>query len=212
VLPSETAAQIAAAAVSAYGVSADVTHDVGAKLTWGVNEMKDLIAYFSRKGNNYVGGSVENLPVGNTEVAAKMIQKLTGADIFRIATVKEYPTDYGKTTEVARQELRQNARPALSSDVDNFDSYDVILLGYPNWWGTMPMAVWTFLEKHDFSGKTILPFCTHEGSGMGHSESDIRKLCPHATVLNGLSVRGGSVRAAEKEVSTWLRESGLATA
>ena len=171
--------------------------------------MKNLIAYFSRQGDNYVGGSLKNLPVGNTEVAAKMIQKLTDADIFRIATVKEYPTDYTKTTEVARQELRQNARPELSRDVDNLDGYDVIFLGYPNWWGTMPMAVWTFLEKHDLSGKTILPFCTHEGSRMGHSESDIKKLCPHATVLNGLSIRGGSVRGAEKEISTWLRESGL---
>ena len=173
--------------------------------------MKNLIAYFSRKGNNYVGGSMANLPVGNTEVAARMIQKLTGADIFRIATVKEYPTDYNTTTEVARQELRQNARPELSSDPGNLNGYGVILLGYPNWWGTMPMAVWTFLEKYDFSGKTILPFCTHEGSGMGHSESDIRKLSPRARVLNGLSIRGGNVWSAEKAISAWLRESGLPT-
>jgi len=174
-----------------------------------MSEMKSLIAYFSRKGNNYVGSSITNLPVGNTEVAAKMIQKLTGSDIFRIATIQEYPTDYNKTTDVARQELRENARPKLSGDVDNFDEYGVIVLGYPNWWGTMPMAVCTFLEKYDFSGKTILPFCTHEGSGMGHSESDIKKLCPRATVLNGLSIRGGGVQKAEKEISAWLRESGV---
>ena len=174
-----------------------------------MNETKNLIAYFSRKGNNYVDGSVKNLPVGNTEVAAKMIQKLTGADILRIATVKQYPTDLTKTTEVARQELQQNARPELSSDVDNLDSYGVIFLGYPNWWGTMPMAVCTFLEKHDLSGKTILPFCTHEGSGMGHSESDIRKLCSSSTVQTGLSIKGCSVRSAEKAISRWLRESGL---
>jgi len=174
-----------------------------------MNETKNLVAYFSRKGNNYLDGHVKNLPVGNTEVAAKMIQEQTGADIFRIATVKEYPTDYNKTTEVARQELHQNARPELSSDVDNLEEYGVIFLGYPNWWGTMPMAVWTFLQKHDFSGKTILPFCTHEGSGMGHSEGDIRKLCPRAMVLNGLCIRGGSVRSAEQAISVWLRESGL---
>ena len=174
-----------------------------------MNETKNLIAYFSRKGNNYVDGSVKNLPVGNTEVAAKMIQEQTGADIFRIATVKEYPTDYTKTTEVAQQELRQNARPELSSDVNNLEGYGVIFLGYPNWWGTMPMAVCTFLEKHDLSGKTILPFCTHEGSGMGHSESDIRKLCPRSTVQTGLSIKGGSVRGAEKAISGWLRKSGL---
>ena len=91
-----------------------------------MSEMKSLIAYFSRKGNNYVGGSVTNLPVGNTEVAAKMIQKLTGSDIFRIATVKEYPADYNKATDVARQELRENARPELSDDVDNLEEYGVI--------------------------------------------------------------------------------------
>ena len=171
--------------------------------------MKSLIVYFSRKGNNYVGRSITNLPVGNTEVVAKMIQKLTGADIFRIATVKEYPTDYNKATEVARKELRENARPELSGDVDNLDDYSVIFLGYPNWWGTMPMAVCTFLEKHDFSGKTVLPFCTHEGSGMGHSEGDIKKLCPRATVLNGLAIRGRSVQRAENEILAWLRESGV---
>ena len=171
--------------------------------------MKSLIAYFSRKGNNYVGGSLTNLPVGNTEVAAKMIQNLTGSDIFRIATVREYPTDYGKTTDMARKELRENARPELSDDVDSLENYGVIFLGYPNWWGTMPMAVCTFLEKHDFSGKTILPFCTHEGSGMGRSEGDIKKICERATVLKGLSIRGGSVQRAENEISAWLRESGV---
>jgi len=174
-----------------------------------MNETKNLIAYFSRKGNNYVDGSVEDLPVGNTEVVARMIQERTGADIFRIATVKEYPTDYTETTDVAQRELRQNERPELSSGVDNWEDYGVIFLGYPNWWGTMPMAVWTFLEKHDFSGKTILPFCTHEGSGMGRSEGDIRKLCPGATVLPGLSIRGRGVRSAEKAISAWIRESGL---
>ena len=174
-----------------------------------MNRTKNLVAYFSRKGDNYVGGRVENLPVGNTEVAAKMIQKLIGADIFPIATVKAYPADYTRTTEVAQEELHQNSRPELSSDVDNLGDYGAIFLGYPNWWGTMPMAVWTFLEKHDFSGKTIFPFCTHEGSGLGQSERDIRRLCPGATVMNGLAIRGGSVRGGEKAISAWLRESGL---
>jgi flavodoxin len=138
-----------------------------------VREIKSLIAYFSRKGNNIVGGKIVNLPVGNTEVAAKMIQKLTGSDTFRIDTVKDYPSDYNKTTDVARQELRQNARPELSGRMDNMDDYRVIFLGYPNWWGTMPMAVFTFLETYDFSGKTIIPFCTHEGSGMGHCNNSL---------------------------------------
>jgi flavodoxin len=171
--------------------------------------MKSLIAYFSRKGSNYVGGSVMDLPVGNTEVAARMIQKLAGSDTFRIETVKTYPAGYSETTGVAQQELRQNARPELSGHVDNMDDYDVIFLGYPNWWGTMPMAVFSFLEEYGFSGKTIAPFCTHEGSGMGHSESDIKKLCPGATVAKGLSIRGGSVQRAENDISDWLRESGV---
>jgi flavodoxin len=157
--------------------------------------MKILVAYFSR--------------TGNTAVVARMIQKLTGGDVFRIAKVKDYPADYNETTEVARQELRQNARPELSGRVDNMSDYSVIVLGYPNWWGTMPMAVFTFLEEYDFSGKTILPFCTHEGSGMGRSESDIRKLCPDAKVLEGFSNRGGSVQRAENDIAAWLRKSGV---
>ncbi|HVN31555.1 MAG TPA: flavodoxin [Thermoanaerobaculaceae bacterium] len=170
---------------------------------------KSLIAFFSRKGNNYVGGRIVNLPIGNTEVAAQMIQKLTGGDLFRIATAKDYPSDYEETTDVARQELRQKARPELSGRVDNMGDYDLIFLGYPNWWSTMPMAVFTFLEAYDFSGKTIIPFCTHEGSGIGHSESDIKKLCPNAKILKGLAIRGGSVQRAVNEISAWLRELGV---
>jgi len=170
---------------------------------------KSLIAFFSRKGDNYVGGKIVNLTVGNTEVAARMIQKLAGGDLFRIETVKDYPSDYEETTDVARQELRQKARPELAGRVDTMADYNVVFLGYPNWWSTMPMAVFTFLEAYDFSGKTIVPFCTHEGSGMGHSESDIRKLCPTATVLNGLAITGGSVHQAGNQVATWLRELGV---
>ena len=173
-----------------------------------INTMKKLIAYYSRAGNNIVGGNIVNLPVGNTEVAAKMIQKLTGGDIFRIDTVKTYPADYHETTDVAKQELRENARPELSGHVANVDDYSVIYLGYPNWWGTMPMVVFVFLEEHDFAGKTIVPFCTHEGSGMGRSESDIGKLCSDAGVLKGLAIRGGSVQGAQNDIADWLRELG----
>lgn len=170
---------------------------------------KSLIAYYSRRGNNYVGGSIVYLPVGNTEVVAKKIQGLTGGDLFYIETVKSYPEGYTETTDVAREELRQNARPELTASVANMDSYKVIYLGYPNWYGTMPMAVFTFLESYDFSGKTIIPYCTHEGSGMGNSERDIRKLCPHARVLPGLAIRGGSVNDADKDLSAWLKKIGL---
>ena len=171
--------------------------------------MKCLIAYYSRKGNNYVSGSIVNLPVGNTEVAAKIIQKLRGGETFRIDTVKAYPSDYTKTTEVAQQELHQNARPELTDHVGDMGAYDIVFLGYPNWWGTMPMAVFTFLEEYDFTGKTIVPFCTNEGSGMGHSESDIKKLCPKAKVLKGLAIRGGCVQSAEGDIAAWLKASGL---
>jgi len=171
-------------------------------------KMKTLIAYFSRVGDNYVGGAIAKLPVGNTEVAAKTVQRLTGGELFRIETVKEYPEDYHKTTEVAQAEQNADSRPELIGSVDKMGDYDLVVLGYPNWWGTMPMAVWSFLESYDFSGKTILPFCTHEGSGMGHSESDLRRLCPGAKLLAGLAIRGGSVKGAAKGIESWLRASG----
>lgn len=168
-----------------------------------------LIAYYSRKGANYVSGTITDLPVGNTEVVAKMIQEMTDGDLFEIDTVKPYPKDYTATTEVAQKEFRANARPEITAQVADMDSYDVVFLGYPNWWGTMPMAVFTFLDAYDFSGKTIVPFCTHEGSGIGHSESDIDKNCPKAERVKGLSIRGSRVRSAKKELENWLSGSGL---
>ncbi|WP_243350220.1 flavodoxin [Parabacteroides sp. FAFU027] len=165
---------------------------------------KILIAYYSRKGQNYKGGSIVNLPVGNTEVIAKKIQQLTGGDLFEIQTVKTYPADYMETTRVAQDELSQDARPELSEYLNNPDEYDVIYLGYPNWWGTFPMAICTFLESFDTSGKTIIPFCTHEGSGSGHSERDIKRLCPEAMVEKGIAIRGGSVTGADGVLKTWL--------
>ncbi len=171
-----------------------------------MKQKKSLIAYYSRAGNNYVGGRIVNLPVGNTEVAAKMIQQLTGSDMFRIDTIQTYPADYYETTDVAKQELYQNARPELSGQMDNMADYGVIYLGYPNWWGTMPMAVFTFLEKYDFTGKTIIPFCTHEGSGIGRSVTDIARLCPAATVAQGLAIRGGEAKTAQNRITEWLRK------
>ena len=168
-----------------------------------------LIAIFSRRGDNYVAGKVVNLPIGNTEVAAEFIKELTGAALFKIETVKDYPSDYYETTGVAKVEFQQDARPALKGSPGDLGDFGVVFLGYPNWWDTMPMAVGTFLESHDFSGKTILPFCTHEGSGMGHSERDIRRLCPRAKVLKGLPIKGSTVQKAEKAIAAWLRESGV---
>lgn len=170
------------------------------------SEKKCLVAYYSRKGNNYVSGKIVNLPVGNTKVVGDMIREMTGGDVFQIDTVKPYPKDYTATTNVAQKELNENVRPELTSHVENMELYDVIFLGYPNWWGTMPMAVCTFLDECDFSGKTIVPFCTHEGSGMGRSESDIAKLCPEATLLKGLAVHGSHVSTAKKDVTDWLNK------
>ncbi|MBU4439141.1 MAG: flavodoxin [Firmicutes bacterium] len=167
-------------------------------------EEKCLIAYFSRNGNNYVSGKIVNLPVGNTEVVANMLEELTGGTLFQVESQNDYPADYTETTEVAQQELRANARPMITDQVENMDAYDVIFLGYPNWWGTMPMPVFTFLEDYDFSGKTIVPFCTHEGSGLGHSEKDIAKMCPTATVLKGLAINGSAAGSAKSSVSKWL--------
>ena len=165
---------------------------------------KTLIAYFSHTGENYFGGQIRNISEGNTAVVAKFAQKATGGDLFQIQTVKEYPVNYKECTEVAAAEGRANERPALKGSLPDIAGYDTIILGYPCWWGTMPQAVFTFLESADFSGKKILPFCTHEGSGMGRSESDIKKLCPQATVAKGLAVSGSRCQSAEAGVRKWL--------
>jgi flavodoxin len=171
-----------------------------------VTNKKCLIAYYSRKGQNYVSGRIVDLKVGNTEVVANMIQKITGGDMFHIESITAYPKDYTEATEVAKNELRAKARPKLTGQVENMRAYDVIFLGYPNWWGTMPMPVFTFLESYDFSGKTIVPFCTHEGSGMGHSERDIAKACSKAIVLKGIAIHGTGASSADSNVSSWIDE------
>ena len=170
---------------------------------------KILIAYFSRPGNNYVSGNIVNLPVGNTEIATKKLRDLTGGVLFKIDPIKKYSEDYHACTEEAQKELHANARPELSEYPESIGGYDTILLCYPNWWGTMPMPVWTFLDRYDFSGKALLPLCTNEGSGMGNSEADIKKLCPTADVKRGLAIRGSSVGQADREMESWLQKAGL---
>lgn len=161
---------------------------------------KILIAYYSRRGENYVNGSIRNLALGNTEVMASKIKALLpDADMFRIDTLRQYSPSYMTCIEEAKQELRNQARPEMKEKLDGIDHYDTIILGYPNWWGTMPMVCYTFLESYDFSGKRIIPFCTNEGSGMGSSERFIKKLCPNATVLNGISIHGAEVQTADNE-------------
>lgn len=161
---------------------------------------KTLIAFFSRRGENWVDGGVRFLPKGNNEVIVEKIKaQLPEADVFRIETVRKYSDDYMVCIEEAKQELRAKARPELTATVENMDQYDTIILGYPNWWGTMPMVCYTFLESYNFTGKTIIPFCTNEGSGMGSSERFIKKLCPTATVLSGTPIHGAEAAHADRE-------------
>ncbi len=164
---------------------------------------KKLIAFYSRADENYVNGMIKTLDVGNTEVAAGIIKELTDADMFKIEQKQAYSKDYNECIAQAQADQNRDARPELKSYPDSIDDYDTIYLGFPNYWSTMPMAVFTFLEHFDFSGKTIKPFCTHEGSGMGRSEKDIKRLCPNANVENGLAIHGGSVKSAGKDIEKW---------
>lgn len=155
-----------------------------------------LIAHFSR--------------TGNTREVANQIHQIVGGDIMEIRTSNLYPEEYRATTEQAKREQETNFRPRLTTDVKNMDSYDVVFIGYPIWWGTFPMVLFTFLEKYNFGGKTLIPFCTHEGSRLGRSETDIKTLCSNSTVLEGLALRGGDsgnvkTESAQREVAEWLR-------
>lgn len=169
---------------------------------------KTLIAYFSRTGENYNVGYIEK---GNTAIVAEIIQVEVGGDLFEISTVHSYPEEYRQATAMAQQEKGDKARPELRTNI-NTDEYDVIFLGYPIWWADLPMAMYTFLESHDFTGKTIIPFCTHEGSRLSGTERTIRNTTG-ADVLNGLAIRG-SVAQNERnrtrtEVISWLEGLGL---
>ena len=166
---------------------------------------KALIAFYSRADENYVNGTLKMLTVGNTEVAAGIIRELTGADIYKIEQAKPYSKGYNDCIEEARADQQRDARPELLAYPETLDEYDVIYLGYPDYWSTMPMAVFTFLEHFDFTGKTIKPFCTHEGSGMGSSVADIKRLCPGARVEKGLAIHGGSAAKSRKIIEEWVK-------
>ncbi len=170
---------------------------------------KARIAYFSHAGQNYSHGSSRYLRVGNTEAAAKRVHALIDSDLFFIDTIRKYPDDHMKKIEIAKREYSENARPELTARVENMESYDTVIVAFPNWWTTMPMAVFTFLESYDFSGKTICPLITHGGSGFSNSLKDIRRLCPDARITKGLAINGDDAATCGKAVETWLTQIGL---
>lgn len=167
--------------------------------------MSSIVIYYSRKGENYWDGSVRSIVKGNTERVAEYIAEATGADLFEIDTVEEYPADYYQCTDVAKRELQEHARPALK-EIPDVSSYDTIFLGYPIWWGTMPMGVYTFLESADVAGKTICPFATSEGSGLGSSVREVKRIAPEANVRPGFYVAGHAAEGSETKAARWTEQ------
>ncbi len=168
--------------------------------------MANLILYYSRKGENYVNGSIRTIDKGNTERVAEFVQKAVGGDLFEIEPVREYSASYMTCIKEAQAEQRGNERPAVKKLPGSLEGYDTVFIGYPNWWGTMPMFMFTVLDAFAWTGKKIVPFCTNEGSGLGSSESDIAAECPGAKVLPGLSIHGGSAASSEKQTAAWARK------
>ena len=167
--------------------------------------MAKLVAFYSRADENYFGGQYRYIEVGNTEKVANMISEITGADLFKIEQKDAYSADYQECIAEAKKDLQENKRPEVLNLPANLDAYDEIYLGYPNYWGTMPMAVYTFLENYDFSGKKIHPFCTHEGSGLSRTEKDIAKAAKGAKVEKGLAIHGSNVDSARNAVEKWVK-------
>ena len=172
-------------------------------------EAKMLIAVFSRADENYAVGYIE---VGNTMKLAQVIQQKTGAELFEVAPAKKYPADYDTCIDVAKKEQSRKARPAIAQDKD-ISEYDVIFLGYPVWWGDIPMCMYTFIEAHDWAGKTVIPFCTSEGSGAGSTDRTLKNALKGADVKRVMSMRGTTAQnnasETEKTVDRWLKTLGL---
>ena len=177
------------------------------QMDFGAYKGKILIAYFSRTGENY---GVGNIAKGNTEIVAEFIQQNIGGELFHIEPAAAYPDTYDECVALAKKEKNANARPELAKSLESIKEYDVIFLGFPNWWSDMPMPVYTFIEQFDFTGKIIVPFCTHEGSGLGSIPQKIAGACKGASVLKGLAVRGSAAQNSQKTVqdtvNKWLAD------
>ena len=162
-----------------------------------------LVAYFSRADENYNVGTID---VGNTQIVAEYIASEVGADSFHIETVTPYPADYDECCDVAKQELADKARPEIQGGVENMEQYDIVFLGYPIWWGDMPMAVYTFMDSCDFSDKVVIPFNTHEGSGESGTYSAIASYLPNAQVLDGMAIQGKTVQEFSSDTQQAVRD------
>ena len=171
---------------------------------------KNLVVYFSMPDN--VDDStvvIDGETLGNTQYMAYVIEETVGADIFRIEPETPYPTDHSTLVDLAKEEQNDNARPKIKAKIENFDTYENIFVGYPNWWGDMPMILYSFFDEYDFSGKTIIPFNTHGGSGFSGTISTIKKLEPNAEVLDGKSISRNDIQDAEQEIVDWVKSLGL---
>lgn len=171
---------------------------------------KTLIAYFSHAGQGWTHGHVGHLEVGNTEVIAKKLQNMIeDSDLFFIDTKKEYPKDHMEKVAVAKKEFEEDTRPELTDSVENMEDYDNIILAFPNWWTTMPMALFTFLESYDLSGKKIAPLITYGGSGFSNSLNDIKRLAPNSEIIRGLAIFGDDVNESDDVLEDWVETIGI---
>ena len=167
------------------------------------SDQRVLVVYFSRADENT--GGVGYIEKGNTKILAEMIAERTHGDLFEIKTVKPYPKEYRPATEAAKQEKEENARPEIVGDLPDLSKYDVVFLGYPIWWSDMPMPVYTFLDRENFAGKIILPFCTHEGSGLSDTQRSIADVTK-ADVREGFALQGHIAQKSPEEARTALYE------
>ena len=168
---------------------------------------KNVIIYYSRKGENYWNGGIKNIAKGNTEIVAEFIQKAVGGDLFEVETVKEYAADYYACIDEAKKELQEQARPELKKVLDSIADYDNIFICGPCWWGLYPMATYSQLEKLNFNNKKVFPVMTHEGSGLGSCERDLKKICKGAIFGKGLAVHGADAAKSEGVVAAWAKQS-----